>query len=82
MALNCFLNPVVLRTIKSLKSFYNERKQDDKAAELESFLEAYNFRSAEMFGSFLYLCISNSLDKAWRPKNLPMEDELLKINSS
>ena len=60
--LKLFFESCGFRTIKSLKSFYNERKQDDKAA--ESFLEAYSFRSAEMFGSSLYLCISNSLDKA------------------
>lgn len=73
------LNTIIQRAIKSLKGFYTETLQDARYDEMCKFQMAYAFRSYEMFANARYRCISNSMDKARRPEQLPVEEELKKM---
>lgn len=72
-------NAIILRTIKSLKGLFTETSQDEKFVEIGKFHQAYIFRSHEMFSSARYQCVSRSLDKLRRPKELPAEDNVRQL---
>jgi len=73
------INAVVQRAIKSLRGYYNDTMQDQKALELDRFKQAYNFRSPEIFAKARYQSVKNSLDKARCPENLPLRAQLQKL---
>ena len=77
--LKLHLNAIIQRAIKSLRGFYNDTMQDQKAQELDRFQQAYNFRGPEMFAKARYSTIKNSLNKARCPENLPLRSQLVKL---
>ena len=66
----------IRHSVKSLKGIYAENPQDAKYAELEKFMEAYIFRTPEMFGKARYKATKQSLDRARRPAALPDEADV------
>ena len=72
---------ILTRTIKSMKGMYAEAMEDEKAAELNRFHEAYKFRAHELFASARYRAVAQSTNKARRPASLPEEVHLQKLKS-
>jgi hypothetical protein len=79
--LKLHINAIMQRAIKSMRGYYNDSMQNEKAQELERFQQAYNFRGPEMFAKARYKTIKNSLDKARSPENLPLRDQLQNLRS-
>jgi hypothetical protein len=74
--LKLLINAIIKKTIKCLKGHFNNRIEDEKAKELENFVNAYNFANPELLSNARYLSVKSSLDKARRPENLPQESSL------
>ena len=61
------MNNILTRTIKSMKDMYAEAMEDEKAAELDRFHDAYKFRAHELYASARYRAVAQSMNKACRP---------------
>ena len=72
---------ILTRTIKSMKGMYAEAMEDEKAAELDRFHDAYKFRAHELYASARYRAIHQSITKACRPSSLPDDAHLQKLKS-
>ena len=72
---------ILTRTIKSMKGMYAEAMEDEKAAELDRFHDAYKFRSHELYASARSRAIYQSMTKARRPSSLPDDAHLQKLKS-
>ena len=73
------MHNILVRTIRSMKGMYAEAMEDEKAAELDRFHDAYKFRAPEMFASARYRAVAQSMNKACRPASLPEEVHLQKL---
>ena len=73
------LNAIIHRSIKSLMGYFAESRQDGKYKELTKFEVAYNFLSHELLSRARYQCFMNSVDKARRPEQLPLENEVQQL---
>ena len=72
---------ILTRTITSMKGMYAEAMEDEKAAELDRFHDAYKFRSYELYASARSRAIYQSMTKARRPSSLPDDAHLQKLKS-
>ena len=72
---------ILTRTIKSMKGMYAEAMEDEKAAELDRFHDAYKFRAHELFASAHHRAVAQSTNKALRPASLLEEVHLEKLKS-
>ena len=72
---------ILTRTITSMKGMYAEAMEDEKAAELDRFHDAYKFRSHELYASARSRAIYQSMTKARRPSSLPDDAHLQKLKS-
>ena len=72
---------ILTRTITSMKGMYAEAMEDEKAAELDRFHDAYKFRSHGLYASARSRAIYQSMTKARRPSSLPDDAHLQKLKS-
>ena len=72
---------ILTRTITSMKGMYAEAMEDEKAAELDRFNDAYKFRSHELYASARSRAIYQLMTKACRPSSLPDDAHLQKLKS-
>lgn len=74
--LKLLLDAVILRSIKTLMGYFSETMQDEKKKILKVYLEAYRYKSSELFPKARQACVKQSMKKSRRPENLPCEKNL------
>ncbi|XP_053376994.1 uncharacterized protein LOC123549558 [Mercenaria mercenaria] len=77
--LKLLLDAIILRSIKTLMGYFSETMQDEKKKELKAYLEAYKYKSSELFPQARQACVKQSIQKSRRPANLPCEMDLRKL---
>ncbi|KAJ8321248.1 hypothetical protein KUTeg_001199 [Tegillarca granosa] len=74
------LNSIFQRSAKILSGYFSESKLDKQMKELDKFRKAYNSKLPELIDKAKYHTEKNSLKKARLPKNLPIEEDMIKIH--
>ncbi|XP_060557541.1 uncharacterized protein LOC132717962 isoform X2 [Ruditapes philippinarum] len=77
--LKLLLDAVILRSIKTLMGYFSETMQDEKKKILKVYLEAYRYKSSELYPKARQTCVKQSMKKSRRPENLPCEKNLQKL---
>lgn len=77
--LKLLLNTVIQKTVKTLRGYYNSKKMDDDAAELDKFHQAYNFYVPERFATARHKTQVSALQNSRQPKALPNKDDMKKF---
>lgn len=77
--LKLLLDAIILRAIKTLMGYFSETIQDEKKKKLKVYLEAYKYKSSELFPKARQACVKQSIKKSRRPANLPCEKNLQKL---